>query len=112
MAIHFKTGTPKKLLAAYKRAIDDGHVTTWSYDGEGDFTHTAEQWSKKAWLRPKIVPREELVLYILAPRETELSSALYAVYHGRFIESMLRHCDKLFVNGYASAMPESGDVVG
>jgi hypothetical protein len=88
MAIHFKTTTPKKLLAAYKKAIDDGHVTTWSYDRDGDFTHTAAQWSKKAWLRPKIKTHEELILHILAPLETELSSAVYAVYHGRFIESM------------------------
>ena len=112
MAIHFKTSTPKKLIAAYKKAVDDGHVTTWSYDGDGDFTHTVEQWSGKAWLRPRVIEGKELVLHILAPRETELSSAAYAVYHGRFIESMLRHCDKLFVDGRASAMPEEGDVVG
>ncbi|PNE12407.1 MAG: hypothetical protein CR217_03280 [Beijerinckiaceae bacterium] len=54
MAIHFKTETPKKLLAAYKKAIDDGHISTWSYDSDGDFTHTADQWNKKAWLRPKV----------------------------------------------------------
>jgi hypothetical protein len=112
MAIHFKTTTPKKLLAAYKKAVDDGHVDTWSYDAEGDFTHTAEQWLKKAWLRPKIKEGEELVLYILSPRETRINSAVYAVYHGRFIESMLRHCDGLFVDGCASAMPEAGDIIG
>ena len=41
---------------------------------------------RKAWLRPKIVEKTELVLYILAPRETTLSSAIYAVYHGRYID--------------------------
>ena len=112
MAVHFNTRTPKKLLAAYKKAVDDGYVTTWSYDKEGDFTHTEEQWSKKAWLRPKIKEEEELVLYILSPRETKLSSELYAIYHGQFIESMLRHCDSLFSDGRASAMPEQGDMVG
>jgi hypothetical protein len=111
MAIHFKTTTPTKLLAAYKKAVDDGHVKTWSYDSDGDFTHTAKQWSEKAWLRPKIKRSEELVLYILAPRETELTSEVYAIYHGRFIESMLCHCDALFVDGRASAMPEDGDIV-
>ena len=111
MALHFKTPTPKKLLATYKKLIDDGRVRTWSYDGDGDFTHTATQWSCKAWLRPKIVVRDELIFYILSPKEVDLDSAVYAVYHGRFIESLLRHCDKLFKEGYASAMPESGDVV-
>jgi hypothetical protein len=109
MAIYFKTGTPKKLLAAYKKAIDDGHVTTWAYDGDGDFTHTAEQWNKKAWLRPKIEEGLTLKLYILTPRDTKLSSVIYAIYHGRFIESMLRHCDELFSEARASAMPEGSD---
>ena len=110
MAIHFKTTTPKNLLNAYKKAIDDGHVQTWSYDSDGDFTHTAEQWIRKAWLRPKIIEGEELVFHALTPKETTMSSSLYAIYHGRFIESMLRHCDKLFTSAVASAMPEAGDI--
>jgi len=111
MALHFKTTSPNKLLEAYKKAIDDGHVTTWSYDKDGDFTHTADQWIRQAWLRPKVREGAELAFYILTPKEADLSSATYAVYHGRFIESMLRHCDKLFENGYASALPEKGDIL-
>lgn len=111
MAIHFKTATPKKLLASYKKAVDDGHVQTWSYDNDGDFTHTADQWAKKAWLRPKVKEGSELIFYILSPREVDLSSSVYAIYHGRFIESLLRHCDNLFKEAYASAMPENGDIV-
>lgn len=110
MAIYFETKTPKKLLAAYKKAVDDGHVSTWAYDSDGDFTHTAEQWNRKAWLRPKIEERAALVFHILKPKDAKISSATYAVYHGRFIESMLRHCDQLFNVGRASAMPDDGDV--
>ena|ERR1700680_1861678 len=112
MALHFKTQTPKKLLATFKKAIDEGHITTWSYDKDGDFTHTAEQWIRKAWLRPRVSEGTELVLYILAPKETKLTSVIYAIYHGRFIESMLTHCDKLFAEGHATSMPEDGDFVG
>ncbi len=112
MALHFKTQTPEKLLVAYKKAIDGGHITSWSYDQDGDFTHTAEQWFRKAWLRPRIKEGNELVFYILTPKEIKLSSVIYAIYHGRFIESMLSHCDTLFVEGYASAMPEAGDIIG
>lgn len=112
MAIHIKTNTPKKLLAAYKKAIDERRVTTWSYDSDGDFTHTADQWIRKAWLRPKVVERKEVILYILAPVESPISSAVYAIYHGRFIESMLRHCDGLFEEAMATAGPESGDITG
>lgn len=110
MAIYFKTKTPKKLLAAYKKAIDDEHVVTWGYDSDGDFTHTAEQWRKKAWLRPKIQENEALALFILAPQDTKLSSEIYAIYHGRFVESMLRHCDDLFIDATCTALPTGGDV--
>jgi hypothetical protein len=111
MAIYFETGTPKKLLAAYKKAIDDGHVTTWSYDSDGDFTHTADQWNKKAWLRPKVEEGTRLAFHIIKPTESTVSTAIYAIYHGRFIESMLRHCDELFVAGQATASPEDDDVI-
>ena len=110
MAIYFKTKTPRKLLAAYKKAIDEGHVATWGYDSDGDFTHTAEQWKKKAWLRPKVQEDEALALYILAPKDTKLSSEVYAIYHGRFIESMLVHCDDLFREALSTALPVDGDV--
>jgi hypothetical protein len=36
---------------------------------------------------------------------------LYAVYHGRFIESMLTHCDELFNAGAATALPTNSDVI-
>jgi hypothetical protein len=111
MAIHLKTTTPNKLLTAFKKAIDDGHIKTWSYDTDGDFTHTVDQWIRKAWLRPKVVDGTELVLYLLKPKDVQLTSVVYAIYHGRFIESMLNHCDTLFSNASASALPESGDIV-
>jgi hypothetical protein len=109
MAIYFDTKTPKKLLAAYKKAIDDGHVTTWSYDEDGDFTHTADQWNKKAWLRPKVTEGTALALFLLAPKDTTITTAVYAIYHGRFIESVLRHCDGLFTLARATSTPEDGD---
>jgi hypothetical protein len=112
MAIYFETKTPNKLRNAFKKAIDDGHVITWSYDDDGDFTHTAEQWVKKAWLRPVITKDTRLSLFIIPPKETKIGSEVYAIYHGRFIESMLRHCDSLFTEAKASAMPEGDDDVG
>lgn len=112
MAIYLETATPKKLLTAFKKAIDDGHIVTWSYDKDGDFTHTAEQWDKTAWLRPHIQEGVALKLTIIPRKDKKMSSVVYAIYHGRFIEAMLSHCDSLFVSGRATAMPEAGDSVG
>jgi hypothetical protein len=112
MAIYFETKTPKKLLSAFKKAIDDGHIITWGYDQDGDFTHTAEQWKSRAWLRPTVQEGTALLLHIIKPRNTNITTELYAIYHGRFIEAMLRHCDELFSDGRATAMPEAKDNVG
>jgi hypothetical protein len=111
MAIYFITDTPNKLLAAFKKGIDDGHVVTWSYDGDGDFTHTAQQWKGLAWLHPT-VEGQRLVMNIMPPKSSKISTEVYAIYHGRFIESMLAHCDKLFTTGQATAMAQTGDTIG
>lgn len=107
MALVFETSEPERLLNAFKRAIDDGRVATWSYDHEGDFTHTTAQWKNAAWLRPR--PGNPLKFNIMCPKDRPISSEVYAIYHGRFIESMLAHCDSLFRNVTATALPAQGD---
>jgi hypothetical protein len=111
MALYFQTKTPNKLLNAFKKAIKDGHVVTWSCDDDGDFTHTPDEWAHQAWLRPTVTKEEQLSFSILAPTDSTVSSEAYAVYHGRFIESMLAHCDALFNTARATAMPEGDDKV-
>ncbi|HEX4103887.1 MAG TPA: hypothetical protein VHZ04_00175 [Candidatus Paceibacterota bacterium] len=108
MALYFKTSDPRGLLAEFKKAIDAHHIETWSYDSDDDFTHTAQQWKSLAWLRPEI-RSDELALFIVTPKNKTLSSEVYAIYHGRFIEAMVRHCDRLFSNGIATALPKEKD---
>lgn len=108
MAVYLKTSDPEKLLRSIKKAINEGHITTWSYDEDGDFTHTAEQWKRSAWLRPQ-AKTDKLVFNIIKPQSKNISSVVYAIYHGRFIESMLTHFDSLFSEASASAFPAAGD---
>jgi hypothetical protein len=108
MAVHLETSDPSGLLAAIRKAIDDDKVKTWTYDKDGDFTHTAAQWKNRAWMRPHILGNE-LRLNIIAPLNTTLSVSTYAIYHGRFIEMMLAHCDRLFTSAAASAQAEAPD---
>jgi hypothetical protein len=110
MAINFETTTPKKLLAEFKQAIKDGRVKTWGIDSDGDFYHTPEQWKSLAYLRPTIFEGTRLTLNFYT-RTNEASKAVYGVYHGRFVESMLTHCDELFSVANATAMPTNNDVV-
>jgi hypothetical protein len=110
MSITFRTTDPRGLLAAFKKAIDDRHAVTWAYDKDGDFTHATEQWKNKAWLRP-IVGTAELRFGVLKPNNQDISKEIYAIYHGRFIESMLAHLDKRFSYCSATAMPTADDQV-
>ena len=105
MAISIRTDTPKALLANIKKAIDDGHVETWSYDEDGDFTHTGLQWKGKAWLRPK-VELGALRLGILGQKAVEMTRAVYGVYHGRFIEMVVTHFDDQFTTACATAQQD------
>ena len=107
MAVIVQTGLPMELLASIKKAIDDGHMRTWSYDRDGDFTHTPDQWKFKAWLRPLVV-LGSLRLGIVANTEVTMSKALYGIYHGRFIEELLTHFDTDMSAIAATPMPLGG----
>ena|ERR1700722_956481 len=110
MAIYFLTEQPSNLLLSFKKAIDAGHVTTWAYDTNGDFTHTAQQWIHLAWLRPSSASGK-LVFNIVKPRNAKISWEVYGVYQGRFIESVIIHCHGLFTSAQATASPTRGDIV-
>jgi hypothetical protein len=110
MSIRITTVDANALLANIYKAIDDRKIVTWQYDKDGDFTHTAEQWRNKAWLRPK-KETGALVLTIMPPKDVALSTEIYAIYHGRFIEAVLAHFDKQFSSAAASALPKDGDRV-
>jgi hypothetical protein len=113
MALIVNTSNPAGLLAAIRKGIDDGHIVTWSYDADGDFTHTPDQWKNRAWLRPVVstAHADELRFKILKQQGIDMPSVVYAVYHGRFIEMLLGHFDKKFSNASATALPAYGDIV-
>jgi hypothetical protein len=110
MALYFLTDNPNGLLSAFKKAINDGHVATWSYDKDGDLTHTAPQWKNLAWLRPSTVAGQ-LVLNTIKPKDANITWEVYGIYHGRFIESMIIHCHDLFTNAQATPSPTKDDKV-
>lgn len=104
MAIRIHTDDPNGLLTSIRRQIDGGHIDTWSYDADGDFTHCVDQFNKKAWLRPEI-SENVLTLRIRKPRGKNLSRAIFAIYHGRFIEMLITHVSALFSRAAASSHP-------
>lgn len=111
MAIQFFTSNPSGLLAAFKKAIDQGHIVTWSYDSVSDFTHTPSQWVNKAWLRPNLLS-DRLQFNIVRPEGKTVSWEVFAVYQGRFIESMTLHLHDSFSLATATSRPTTEDDIG
>ena len=111
MAIHFNTTQPVKLLEAFKKAINDGHITMWSCDKDGDFTLTFEKWIFKAWFRPLVESEKRLSFYILPPKGASVTAHGYAVFHARMAESLTYRCDSLFTSAEISSYPENKDKV-
>jgi hypothetical protein len=109
MAITFSTNTPQALLNDFKKKIDSKEVVTWSYDAQGDFTHTPDQWRNKAWLRPA-VEAGALRFNILGNQRAVTTWAIYGVYHGRFVESLTTHCHDLFLFSSVTSKPTNSDV--
>lgn len=108
MAVVVKTQSPYSLLIAIKDAIANDEVETWSCDSDGDFTHAAPQWRRKAWFRPDIRDGR-LVFNIIPPRTGRITRTVYGIYHGRLVEMLLNHFDKQFTDASATALPVAGD---
>jgi hypothetical protein len=110
MAVLFKTNTPQALLNDFKKKIDEGHVVTWSYDQNGDFTHTPDQWRYVAWMRPSI-DLGGLRFNIVGNAKKVTTWADYGVYHGRLVESVVTHCNGLVTEASVTSRATNADII-
>ncbi len=99
MAVTFFTSDAKALLSQFKEKItqdqEQGRINTWSVDKDGDFTHKAAQWSRKAWFSPT-VSSDRLTFNIVKPASSSITIVVYGYYHGHIIETFLNHFDDKF----------------
>jgi hypothetical protein len=115
MAIHFTTPNAASLLKNFDARISQsepkGKITTWEKSTDGKYyTHKAPEWNKKAWFQPK-VEAAQLTFNIIKPKDQNISTIVYAYYHGHLLETFLNHFDNAFSTGVASALPEQEDFV-
>ena len=108
MSIRIYTDKPDTLVQKVKKLIDQNHIDTWTYDKEGDFTHSVQQFRNKAWLRPETTD-DGLRMKVIKPKDENLKRAIYAIYQGRFIEMLITHVSTLFTKAVATADPIAGD---
>jgi hypothetical protein len=110
MAVNFQSTNPAALLAAFKSAIDKGQVVTWSYDKNGDFTHSPEQWRHRGWLRPSL-SSGRLTMNFIGSSDEVTTWEVYGIYHGRFVESMMVHCNSMFNDAQVPSQPTASDSI-
>lgn len=90
MAIQVVTSKPEILLDDIKHLIDSGKIDAWLYDEDGDFTHRASQWNRIAWFRP-FCGSDRIVFGIIGRKGIDISIDEYSIYHGRFIEMLVKN---------------------
>lgn len=101
MRIEIHSSNPTALLTKIKKDIKDEKVQTWGvvYDANKDefFTHTPDQWLKKALLKPTIstVPNR-LILTVTWYTNSVPNEYTKGLYIGRFTEQLLEHYSKDF----------------
>lgn len=116
MAVYFLTPDARALLRQFNARIEqqsvEGKITTWERSSDGQYyTHKASQWAKKAWFKAT-VDADQLRFNIVKPKNTNITTDVYAYYHGHLIETFLNHFDCDFSRGVATAMPSQNDLVG
>ena len=98
MAVRVFTAKPKGLLKAFKDAIDDGEISTWEYNKQGDFAHTGKQFKEKAWFQPRIVTGAELAFALLTPKDGFDDDFIDPYYHGHLVITLRNHFIKRFTS--------------
>ena len=78
MADYFYTDTPKWLLEEFNKRIAQteprGKITTWERSDDGIYyTHTSENWRKKAWFKPS-VESDRLAFNIIKPKNCNVTT--------------------------------------
>ena len=110
MAIYVKTDGPSELVKRIREGIENHTIETWLCDDVGDFTHDTDQWRYHAWMRP-FIEEDRVVFGILCRKDRNLTITEYAIYHGRFVEMLLRHFDKICIDIQVSPLATKYDIV-
>lgn len=99
----------RRIVEDIKGKIDNEEIVTWSYDGDGDFTHSVDQWANKAWLRPVFLEDNPkfMVFAIVGRKGFTISIDEYSIYHGRFVETLLKYYSKFIENMQVTVPRES-----
>ncbi|MEE7493357.1 hypothetical protein [Methylobacterium oryzae] len=114
MAVYFYTARPAALLDEFNARLihrdEWKRIYTWAKSEDGTaFTHVADGWVDKAWLKPRI-DSDKLAFNIFKPIDSPASAAVYSYYHGEIVEAFLRQLDLMFELVSSTPRCADGDI--
>jgi hypothetical protein len=92
-----KTSNPAELLDKIKQGIGTGCIKTWSYDKDGDFSQTCEEWKNRAFLEP-IILKGELRFELITFKQHRITKSVSGIYYGRFLEMLASYFESDLVS--------------
>lgn len=113
MALWLFTENSKSLLSLFESRIRQKEtkekIITWEISSDGKYyTHRAPEWNKKAWFRASVL-KDRLLFNIIKPKSMDVTTSVYAYYHGHMTETFLAHFDKMFTAASSTALPTTDD---
>ena len=87
MAIIITSAQPRTLLKEIREQVHEGRLRNWRLKS-GKYLAYVGDHGNEAWLSPEI-SINELRFEITGPEVIGVNREMYAIYHGRFIETLL-----------------------
>lgn len=85
-------------------------ISDWIIDGEDDITLSNAQWRHKSWMRIKMSQTNNRQLYVamIGSANAFITGPMYAVYHSKYVEMLLRYFDTEIENFVVSSALTTG----
>jgi hypothetical protein len=102
MALEFIADNPVCLLEVFRANIDNGTITAWRYNAQGQFTLTASRWTRQAWLTPIIEP-DRLRFYMVPVGQHQISRLVFVYYQAHMLETFMLYLFHLYEQSGATS---------
>ncbi len=106
MAIYIKMKSSESFIDNLKAQIDNGKISDWTYDSDGDFSSRKAELCNQAWFHPYEFT-DMCIFGIVGRKNINLPFSVYAQYHGDFLKELLLNFPNQLANIYIKQPSEN-----
>ena len=106
MAIYIKMKSSESFIDNLKAQIDNGKISDWTYDSDGDFCSRKAELCNQAWFHPYVFT-DMCIFGIVGRKNINLPFSVYAQYHGDFLKELLLKFPNQLANIYIKQPSEN-----